>query len=320
MISRRLLRIKVLQVLYAYFKVQDKPIDKAEKELVFSINKSYDLYHYLLMLPVEVMARAEEKINSAKEKHRPTPEDLAPNTRFVDNPVLKQIAENENLARYTSIKKLSWVNHPELVKNLYNEIVASEMYQEYMTAKEVGYEGHKAFVIDIYAEFIANSELLSQILEEMSIYWNDDSDFILNMIVKTLQKFRHNQKSHKPLMSLYKNEEDADFVKQLFRKSIVDFESNQKLIHEFTQNWELERIAFMDILLMSQAISEVVNFSSIPVKVSMNEYIEIAKYYSTEKSSVYINGMLDKIIAHLRKEKKITKHGRGLIGESAKKD
>lgn len=318
MISRRLLRIKVLQVLYAYFKVQDKTIDKAEKELIFSINKSYDLYHYLLMLPVEIKARAEDKINSAKEKHRPTPEDLNPNTRFVDNPMLQQIAENENLARYTSIKKLSWANHPELVKNLYNEIISSDLYQEYMQAKEVGYEGHKTFVIDIYSEFIAPSELLSQILEEMSIYWNDDADFILNMIVKTLQKFKPNHKPGKALLSLYKNEDDADFVKQLFRKSIVDFEANQKLIHEFTQNWELERIAFMDILLMSQAISEISNFTSIPVKVSLNEYIEIAKYYSTEKSSMYINGMLDKIIAHLQKEKKIDKHGRGLISESSR--
>ena len=316
MISRRLLRIKVLQVLYAYFKVQSNAIGKAEKELAFSINKAYDLYHYLLLLPVEVVAVAEEKINARRNRRRPTEEDLNPNTRFIENPIIKQLAENEHLLKYTSLKKLSWVNHPELIKNLYNDIIQSEMYKEYMSAKEVGYDGHKTFLIDIFSEFIAPSEFLHQLLEEMSIYWNDDAEFILHMIVKTVQKYRIAHKPGKALMTLYKNEEDADFAKQLFRKSVVEFKENQDVIHKFTQNWELERVAFMDQLIIAQALTEITNFPSIPVKVSFNEYIEIAKYYSTEKSSVYINGMLDKIIAHLRNEKKVLKAGRGLVGEN----
>ncbi len=302
-------------MIYAFNKDEGKTIEKAEKELLFSINKSYDLYHYLLLLPIEIVAMAESKINSAKQKHLPTADDLNPNTRFIDNPLIKQLADNISLTKYTGIKKLSWVNNPELIKSLYNEIISSEYYSEYMNTKEVGYEGHRTFVIDLYSQYIGQSELLYQILEEMSIYWNDDSDFILNMIIKTIEKFRLSHNQSKPLMRLYKNEEDADFVKTLFRKSLVEFEENRELIHKFTKNWELERIAYMDILLMSLAISEIKNFPSIPVKVSMNEYIEIAKYYSTEKSSVFINGVLDKIIAHLRKEEKITKEGRGLIGE-----
>ncbi len=316
MISRRLLRIKVLQMTYAYYKDDGKTIDKAEKELIFSINKSYDLYHYLLLLPIDIVALAQEKIENARARHRPTHEDLNPNTRFINNPVIKQLAENENLHKYSAFKKLSWVNHPELIKNLYSKIIASEFYKEYMESKNVGYEGHKTFVIDLYAEFISKSELLYQLLEEMSIYWNDDSDFIFGMIVKTITKYRPGHGATKPLMRLYKNEDDAEFVKKLFRKAVVEFNENQELIHRFTQNWELERIAFMDLLLISLAISEMTNFSSIPVKVSFNEYIEISKFYSTEKSSVFINGILDKIIDYLRQEKKIQKHGRGLIGES----
>ncbi|MEA3444745.1 MAG: transcription antitermination protein NusB [Bacteroidota bacterium] len=301
---------------YAFFKAESGAIDKAEKELIFSINKSYDLYHYLLLLPIEIANYAESKIEAGQAKHRPSPEELNPNTRFINNPIIKQLAENENLNKYTGIKKLSWVNNPELIKNLYLEIISSDFYAEYMTTKEVGYEGHRVFVIDLYSEFIAQSDLMYQVLEEMSIYWNDDSDFILNMIIKTIKKYMPGHNSSKPLMPLYKNEDDAVFAKNLFRKAIVEFEENKKLIDQFTQNWELERIAFIDMLLISLAISEINNFSSIPIKVSFNEYIEIAKYYSTEKSSTYINGMLDKIIALLQKENKINKIGRGLISQS----
>ena len=315
MISRRLLRIKVLQVLYAYYKSDQKDLHKSEKELHFSINKAYELYYYLLLLIIDVAQYAESRIELARNKKVPSWEDLHPNTRFIDNRLISQLRNNEQLLKYLDIHHISWINHPELIKELYGQLVESDSYSKFMSAEEINYADEKKVISDFVGEILLPSESLHQLLEEKSIYWNDDLDFVIAMVQKTLKKFRENDDEKKSMFDLYKNDEDRDFVITLFRKSILNREYALKLIEEKASNWDLDRIAFMDVLIMQMAITEMIEFPSIPTKVTLNEFLDIAKYYSTEKSNTFINGVLDKIMQKLREEKKIRKTGRGLIGE-----
>lgn len=316
MVSRRLLRIKTLHICYAYLKSSGQSINQAEKDLFFSIQKSYDLYHYLLLLVIDVVDFAEARIDLARNKKMPSQEDLNPNTKFIDNKLIKLLKENEDLKKYLSDQKLSWVNYPELIKNLYNEIRESEEYNKYMSSEIRGFKEDKKFITDIYSKIIVNHEPLFQNLEEQSIYWNDDVEFVIGMIIKSLRSFKAASDETVELMPLFKNEDDRDFVKRLFRKSVLNHKENEELISGFIKNWDVERVAFMDVVVMSLAVAELVEFSEIPVKVSLDEYIEIAKFYSTQKSNVFINGILDKLVDHLKKEGKIKKVGRGLIGEA----
>lgn len=316
MVSRRILRIKIIQLLYAYYKASGNSIKNAEKELFFSIQKTYDLYHYLLLLIIDVADYALSRIDIAKEKKIPTWEDLHPNFKFIDNKIINQIRSNKQINEYLNNKKLSWVNYPELVRNLFNNIKESEHYKEYMNNKDRSYDEDRKLITDIFVKDIASFEHLHQNLEEQSIYWNDESEFVISIIIKTIRKFRKADGDSAKILPLFKNKEDIEFVKKLFRKAILNKEQYRKLIEEFARNWEIERIAFIDILIMQTAIAEVIEFPSIPTKVTFNEYLEIAKYYSTNKSSVFINGLLDKIVSHLKDKNIIKKSGRGLIGEN----
>ena len=313
MLSRRLIRVKTSHILYAYFKSSDPSITKFEKELFFSLNKTYELYHYLLLLIIEVKKHALARIDLAKNKHVPSQEDLNPNLRFVNNKLINQLEDNRDFKKYMLEKKISWVNYSLLIKDIYQIMVNSEAYKNYMNGTENSYASDKKFVIEFYPQYLDTSELLYQILEEQSIYWNDEIEFIINMIIKTLKNFKEEEKEYSKLMLLFKNNDDRDFAKDLFRKTILNYNEYNKLIEKHTKNWDVERIAFIDILFMQLAITEVVEFPSIPIKVSLNEYIEIIKYYSTKKSSTFINGILDKIINILKDEGKIKKTGRGLI-------
>ena len=316
MVSRRLLRIKTLQICYAYLKSSEQSINQAEKELFFSIQKSYDLYHYLILLILDVVNFAESRIELAKQKKIPAQEDLNPNTKFIDNKLIKLLNNNYELKKYLNDQKLSWVNYPELIRNLYNEIRESELYENYMLSDSNGFNEDKKFISNVFSKIIINHESLYQNLEEQSIFWNDDIEFVIGMIIKSFRSFKASSDENVKLMSLFKNEEDKDFVKRLFRKTVLNHNENEELISKFIKNWDVERVAFMDIIVMSLAIAEMTEFSEIPVKVSLDEYIEIAKFYSTQKSNIFINGILDKIVEYLKKEGKIKKVGRGLIGES----
>jgi len=315
MVSRRLLRIKTLHICYAHLKSSEQSINQSEKELFFSIQKSYDLYHYLLLLIIDIVNYADSRIELAKQKKMPNYEDLNPNTKFIDNRLVKMLSENLDLKKYLNEQKLSWVNYPELIKNLYIEIRESEIYEKYMASETNGFNEDKKFITELYSKLIVNYEPLYQNLEEQSIFWNDDIEFVIGMIIKSLRAFKAASDENVKLMPLYKNEEDKDFVKRLFRKVVLNHKEYENLISGFIQNWDVERVAFMDIVVMSLAISEMIEFPEIPVKVSLDEYIEIAKFYSTQKSNVFINGILDKLVIHLKKEGKIKKMGRGLIGE-----
>lgn len=312
MISRRLLRMKVLQVLYADHS-QDHAIHHSEKELFFSINKSYDLYHLLLLFPIELMKQEEQRIDAAKQKLRPTQEDLNPNTRFVDNKVVNQLRNNWQLSKYISENKIGWIKYPELFKSVYQKMREKEYYKQYLEKPENTFEDDKEFIVRILEEEIPFNEGIEYALEEQSIFWNDDLEYILSMVIKTIRGFKETDSPQKSLMPLFKNDDDREFAKKLFRRVIMNHEEYNELIKKHSQNWEFDRIAIMDILVMQMAIAEMIEFPSIPIKVSLNEYIDIAKDYSTSNSNTFINGILDNIVKDLKAEGKIQKTGRGLI-------
>jgi N utilization substance protein B len=315
MISRRLLRIKALMALYAFNRREDVSLPHAEKELMFSIGKTYDLYHYLLLLVLEIADIASEKIDFALQKRMPAPEDLNPQRRFVDNQLIAQLRENVQFKHYITSGKLTWANFPHIPRNLYNRMISSEIYEEYMSTEIHNYSTDKKFIINLITDLFLNSDDLQSNLEEQSIYWNDDLEYISTMIEKTLKKFKADSGESMSLMTLFKNEEDEEFVKILFRKAIMHSKKCSDLIDKNTTNWEVDRIALMDILVMQLAITEILEFPEIPVKVTLNEYIEIAKYYCTSKSSTFVNGILDNIVKELRQEGLLNKSGRGLVGE-----
>lgn len=309
------MRIKILQILYAYYKNTDSGLNRAEKELFHSINKTYELYHFLLTIFIDVVNYNLSRMEIARQKNFPTEEDLNPNTKFIDNKIINQIRTNRQLNSFLNSNPLSWVNYPELIKKIYLEIKDSEHFQKYMSTPERSYKEDKELIINLYTDIIASVEDLYLSLEEQSIYWNDEVEFVISIILKTIQAFKEKDGENAPLLPLYKNDDDIEFVKKLFRKTALHKDEYLGLIKSFAQNWEIERIAFMDILILQLAITEVTEFPSIPTKVTFNEYLEIAKFYSTTKSSVFINGILDKIIIHLKQNDKIKKQGRGLIGE-----
>ena len=307
------MRIKVLHLLYAYRATDEANLRKSEKELMFSIEKSYDLYHLILLLISDIARYAEQRIEIARSKYFPTPEEANPNTRFVDNSIVRLINEDKDFNRYVETRGISWSNEEEMVKGLYREMLEWDGYQEFMARPGITYEDEKKFIIRMAAELIIQGERLETVLEEQSIYWNDDLEFVGSMVVKTLERLKPGRTLR--MMDMFSNEDDRLFVLELFRKTVLHGQDYRDLIRKYSENWDFERLAAMDILIMEMAITEAVHFTSIPVKVTLNEYIEIAKYYSTEKSSLFINGILDKIFAELRADKKIVKTGRGLIGE-----
>ena len=312
MISRRLLRIKALKALYAHLKSESDSLMASEKTLVASIDKTYDLYFQMLSLIVEVARYADERQQAAMQKKLPTYEDLNPNRKFVENSVVHLIAESDSVNDYLAAHKLSWARYPELIKALYLQLEQSDYYKKYMTSQERSFREDLALVTDFYTNELESSEMLEEVLDEQSILWNDDLGFALIMVTRTLSNMRQSHRDVKVLPK-FKSEEDLEFAKELFEKAAVNYDSNLEVIEQFTRNWDIERIAFMDIVIMVTAMAELISFPSIPVKVTLDEYIEIAKYYSTASSSTFINGVLDKVVNTLTEEGRINKSGRGLI-------
>ena len=315
MISRRLLRIKALLIFYAFNRKRGDNLEAAEKELFYSIEKTYDLYHYLILLILDVADMASERIEMGRHKKIPTQEDINPNTRFIDNRLIAQLGENLDLGRYIKSRKLSWINYPEIARKMYSKMIEWGEYEKYMNAESATYNADKKFVSSLLTGIIFRSEEIENVIEEISIYWNDDLEFVTAMIEKTMRHFKEDSGPDQSLMPMYKNDDDERFVKVLLRKAILNSESNCNLIEKNATNWEIERIALMDKLVMQLAITEILEFPEIPVKVTLNEYIEIAKYYCTAKSGTFVNGILDKIVREMRTDSMFRKSGRGLIGE-----
>ena len=312
MISRRMLRIKVIKALYAHLKSDADSLMASEKTLVASIDKTYDLYFLMLSLIAELAHYAEQRQELARKKQLPTYEDLNPNRKFVENAVVRLIAQSDAVNDHLAARKLSWAKYPELIKTLYSQLEQSDYYKSYMANAERSWKEDLALVTDFYTRELEECEMLEDVLDEISILWNDDLGFALIMVTRTLSNMRASHTDVKVLPK-FKSEEDLDFAMQLFEKAAIGYDSNLLQIERFTRNWDVERIAFMDNLIMATAVAELTTFPSIPVKVTLDEYIEIAKFYSTAGSSTFINGVLDKAVASLTEEGKINKSGRGLI-------
>ena len=308
MINRVLIRLKIVQIVYAYYQNGGKNLDTAEKELFFSLSKAYDLYNYLLLLMVEITKQAERKINAAKNKLLPTAEELYPNTKFVDNRFIAQLEVNSQLLQFSETQKKTWSNEEEFVKNLCEKIMDSDIYKEYMAAETSSYEEDREVWRKIYKKIIFNNTELDQVLEDQSLYWNDDKEIVDTFVLKTIKRFDEKNGATQELLPEFKDEEDKDFARRLFRRTILNADYYRHLISENTRNWDLDRVAFMDVVIMQIALAEILSFPNIPVSVSLNEYIEIAKLYSTPKSGNFINGTLDGIVKVLQKENKLTKN------------
>ncbi len=311
MLSRRLLRIKVIKALYAHLKSGSDNMIASEKSLLNSVDRAYDLYIQMLMLPIELAHYAQTRQELAKRKKLPTAEDLNPNTKFTDNSIISKIAASQAISDYAGANTLSWSRHPELIRSIYNQMVESDYYTEYMISGENTFNEDKKLLESLFMQ-LQECEALDTMLEESSILWCDDMPFILMMIMRTLSNLRPSQSEVKVLPK-FKSEDDLDFVRSLFQRTLVNFSSYEEYIERFTSNWDLDRIVFMDNLIIGTAMAELVTFSSIPIKVTLDEYIEISKYYSTPGSSTFINGVLDKIVGSLSKEGQIQKSGTGLL-------
>jgi len=286
---------------------------QSESELHFSIRKTYDLYHLLFSILVEISDFANDRIETRKLKNLPTEDDLNPNLRFINNRLITRLKEDKSLNDYLVRNKLSWSNYPDLIRSIYGSMIETDLYKDYLQSATDDFKNDRQFCEDFFSTILVNSDIMLNELEEQSIYWNDDLDFTISMVIKTIKKFKSENDRNEYLMSLYKDEEDQEFTTKLFRKAIVNDSENRKIIENYTKNWDVDRVAVMDVLIMQLALTELMEFPSIPVKVTLNEYIELAKYYSTNRSSTFINGVLDRITKDFREEGKITKAGRGLL-------
>lgn len=307
MVNRVLIRIKVVQILYSYYLKGSNDLATAEKELIFSLNKSYELYHLLLFLLVELTREEQLRIDAAKNKYLLSDSDLNPDMKLANNVFIKKIAANKNLQEYVERQKISWAEESDFLRYMLDKIKTSELYTEYLASEEQSFEIDREFWKKAFKTIIIPDENLLNLLESQSLYWNDDLDIISTFVLKSIKKYDDQSGDYQELLPMFKDDEDLEFARKLFRESVLNMDRNRELIDSHAKNWEIERVALMDVVIMSAALMEIEKFPEIPLKVSLNEYIEIAKSYSTVKSGHFINGILNSIIVQLKKEGKLTK-------------
>ena len=307
MINRELIRIKVVQLTYAYYQNGSKNIDSAEKELMFSLSKAYDLYNYLLALIVGITQESRRHLEVAQSRAQREGTEM-PSQKFAYNRFAMQMEENRMLNEFMETQKKNWNDEPEFLKKIYTQIADSQIYKDYMAADEDSYTADREVWRKIYRTLIENNSDLDALLEEQSLYWNDDKEIVDTFVVKTIKRFNESNKATQELLPEYDSEEDKDYARKLFRATLINADEYQHYMSEASRNWDFSRLAYMDIVIMQIAIAEMLTFPSIPVNVSINEYVELAKLYSTPRSAAYINGMLDAIARHLVKTGKLLKH------------
>ena len=313
MLSRRLLRVKVIQCLYASMQKGETKLAIAEQELMHSLAKSYELYHVSLSILIELRNYHIKRTELLRKKHLATAEDKNPNTRFLQNKLFNDLEVALERVNLTYNFPNIFTDHPEVVDHVYKQVIISPTYNDYIALGETDYDTDRTFMVKIIDKVIAQNLQLYSFFEDMSVYWNDESEFIFSMAMKTLKSFKEDGGRENQLIEEFKDPDDKEFTIKLFRKAFVNNDEYRKLISIKSKNWEVERVSLLDIIIMQSAINEVVEIAQVPVNVTLNEYIEIAKYYSSEKSGTFINGILDKIFINLEEEKKIVKMGRGLI-------
>ena len=308
MINRALIRLKLIQIVYAYYQNEDKSVNATLKEFLFSLSKAYDLYNYLLLLMVAITEFAEQRIEKAKSKLAPTYEEQHPNLKFIQNRFIQQLSNNTQLRDYCEAQKRSWSDDENTVRTIAEQILDSDIYKKYMTASESSYELDRDLWRKLYRKFIYQNPTLDEALEDMSLYWNDDKEIVDTFVMKTIKRFEEANGSAQELLPEYNDYEDRQFAVDLLNATITNDEYYRSLIGEFTKNWELDRISLMDIVLMQSALAEILNFSNIPINVTFNEYLDLSKLYSTNKSPSFINGTLDSIVKDLKKQGKLLKN------------
>ncbi len=315
MLTRRHIRIKVFQTLYSFFQNDKKQLDVIQKNVLNSCNQIQHLYVMILSVFVEVLHHSRIQIEKNKQKRLPTEQDLNPNLKFVNNKLLKLIEENTTLKKVRDVKKINWLgHHGELIRNFYRTLIISDAYKNYMQEQSDDFEQDRAIILYLFEQIIATSEPLYAITDEQNMYWHDDIDFVNTLIFNTLSIVNvTNKESFLVPLAAFKSEQDEQFFKKLLKHSLSLEEQSVKDIKALADNWDYDRIALSDRILMMMAFTEFQKFDSIPTKASINEYLDLAKLYSTEKSHVFLNGILDKATKKMKSENRLLKHGRGLL-------
>lgn len=307
MINREIIRIKIVQLTYAYYQNGNKNIDSAEKELFFSLSKAYDLYNYMLALIVSITKEARRQIEIVQSRARREGTDM-PSQKFAYNRFALQLEENKMLNDFIETQKKTWDNEIEFVRKLYKQITESQIYKDYMADTDDSYAADRELWRKVYRTLIQENEELDALLEEQSLYWNDDKEIVDTFVLKTIKRFDEKNTAKQELLPEYDSEEDRDYARKLFRATIMNADEYQRYMSEASHNWDFNRLAYMDIVIMQIALAEIMTFPTIPISVTINEFVDIAKLYSTPRSGGYINGMLDAIARHLIQTGRLMKH------------
>ena len=309
MLSRHFLRVKVLQSLYAYIVTENSSLDIAEKELDKSISETYDLEVYLFSSLLEMRDIAENQIEDAKGKFFPTEEEKNPNMRFVNNELLRQLSENTELTKAIEKLKINWSDQRDLLKRILNKFKASNSYKDYMSKEEITYDDDKKAVIQLLKNYLLKNESFLDYLAELKLYWESDFQYVGLSFLKFLKEFKQSDSASKSITKSFgfDEKEIRDFALDLFRKCIGHYDEFDSMFDKHIENWDKERIAFMDTLIIKMGLVELVYCPEIPVRVTLNEYIEMAKEFSTERSNLFVNGLLDRFLIDLRASGKIRK-------------
>lgn len=308
MINRELIRLKVVQIAYSYYQNGSRKPEVAEKELVLSLSKAYDMYNFLLLLMVEISRIAMRNQETMQNRARRLGEESPISTKFVDNRFMLQLESNKQLRDFSETVNRTWIDHEEFVRSLWKRIEESEFYQNYMQSGQSSYAEDREIWRLIYRNFICNNEDLDSILEDMSLYWNDDKAIVDTFVLKTINRFTEECDANHPLLPEYRDPSDQEFATHLLVRALGNEDYYRQLIASSTRNWDMERVALMDRIIMQIALAEIMSFPGIPVSVSINEYVEIAKMYSTPNSGRYVNATLDHIVKKLQRDNKLIKN------------
>jgi len=300
-------------MLYAFYQDEERDVVKTKNALDHSIKKMHELYILLLLMIGSMQSFAIDRIEAGRKKQLPSPEDLHPNTKFVTNRPLRALANSKNLVKVASELGVGWGDHQEMLRKMFRELIEDEEYIEFMASEERGFRHDRESLIRMFRKHMINMESFQEVLEEQSIFWNDDLDLTASMVIKTIKTIKETDEDVELLPLWRDDDDDRQFFEGLFSETLAQANENEALVTEAASNWDLERIALMDRILMKMALAEARTFPSIPLKVTLNEYIELSKYYSTPKSHGFINGILDELFGKLKEDGKIKKSGRGLI-------
>jgi len=302
MINRTIIRIKVLQIVYSCYQKNRKDLALAENELMFGIQKSYDLYHYLLLLITLLTDIEQKRLDKQKNRFLATEDERNPNMRFANNRLAEKLSRNEQLQKFAREKGVLWNNEDShFTRSTLNKIRQSDIYRDYMESDDT-YESDRDFWVNIFKNMILTDEELYEVLEYQSVYWNDDLDVIGAFVIKTIKRLTADTPDSQPLYPMFKDAEDKDFAIRLLHHALLEEENTNRRIKSQTSNWDIERLALIDLFIIQIALAELLNFPAIPISVTLNEYIDLARYYSTPKSPVFINGILDAIVKELKNE------------------